>query len=112
MLVWNDLAADEKIRVYDKGVKITNKEDLDRELAVSYRSGDVWSPKVEQTEPLRSELQYFADCIVNDRRPFNDGVAGLRGVQLLATAGRAPQESRPVVVFLRAARPAAPPEPV
>jgi predicted dehydrogenase len=88
MLVWNDLAADEKIRVYDKGVKITNKEDLDHELRVSYRSGDVWAPKVEQPEPLKVELEYFIDCIVNDRRPFNDGVAGLRVVRLLEAADR------------------------
>jgi predicted dehydrogenase len=88
MLVWNDLAADEKIRVYDKGVKITNKEDLDHELRVSYRSGDVWAPKVEQTEALKVELDYFIDCIVNDRRPFNDGAAGLRVVELLEAADR------------------------
>jgi predicted dehydrogenase len=88
MLVWNDLAADEKIRVYDKGVKITNKEDLDHELRVSYRSGDVWAPKVEQTEPLKVELQHFIDCVVNDRRPFNDGAAGLRVVRLLEAADR------------------------
>jgi predicted dehydrogenase len=92
MLVWNDLAADEKIRVYDKGVKITNKEDLDRELLVSYRSGDVWAPKVEQTEPLGLELQYFIDCIVNDRQPFNDGAAGLRIVKLLEAADRSLQK--------------------
>ena len=51
MLVWNDLDPDEKIKVYDKGVKITNKEGL-HELLVSYRSGDVWAPKIEQTEAL------------------------------------------------------------
>jgi len=99
MLVWNDLAADEKIRVYDKGVKITSKEDLDRELLVSYRSGDVWAPKVEQIEPLRSELQYFADCVMNGRRPFNDGVAGLRIVKLLEAADRSLQ-MRGRIVFV------------
>jgi len=99
MLVWNDLAADEKIRVYDKGVKITNKEELDRELLVSYRSGDVWAPRVEQTEPLRLELQYFVDCIVNDRSPFNDGAAGLRVVKLLEAADRSLQK-RGRIVFL------------
>jgi predicted dehydrogenase len=99
MLVWNDLAADEKIRVYDKGVKITNKEELDRELLVSYRSGDVWAPRVEQTEPLRLELQYFIDCIVNDRLPFNDGAAGLRVVKLLEAADRSLQK-RGRIVFL------------
>ena len=45
MLVWNDLEADEKIKVYDKGVEITNGEGV-YDLLVSYRSGDVWAPKV------------------------------------------------------------------
>ena len=45
MLVWNDLEADEKIKVYDKGVHITSGEGV-YDLLVSYRSGDVWAPKV------------------------------------------------------------------
>jgi predicted dehydrogenase len=53
------------------------------DLLVSYRSGDVWTPRVEQTEALKVELQYFADCVVNDRTPLNDGAAGLRVVRLL-----------------------------
>src|SRR5439155_19239085 len=77
MLVWNDLEADEKIKVYDKGVQMTNGQGV-YDLLVSYRSGDVWAPKVEQTEALKTELEYFIDCIVNGRTPFNDGAAGLR----------------------------------
>jgi predicted dehydrogenase len=87
MLVWNDLEVDEKIKVYDKGVKITSREDV-HELLVSYRSGDVWAPKVEQTEALKVELDYFADCVLRDRTPINDGVAGLRVVKLLEAADR------------------------
>ena len=55
MLVWNDLEADEKIKVYDKGVEITSGQGV-YDLLVSYRSGDVWAPKVEQTEALKVEL--------------------------------------------------------
>jgi len=86
MLVWNDLEVDEKIKVYDKGVQMT-KEGL-HELMVSYcyRSGDIWAPKVEQTEALKLELEHFIDCILNDRTPFNDGAAGLRVVKLLEAA--------------------------
>jgi predicted dehydrogenase len=87
MLVWNDLEPDEKIKVYDKGVKITSREDV-HELLVSYRSGDVCSPKVEQTEALKVELEYFIDCILNNRTPRNDGAAGLRVVKLLEAADR------------------------
>ena len=96
MLVWNDLDADEKVKVYDKGVKITNREDL-HELLVSYRSGDVWAPKVEQTEALKVELQYFIDCIVHDQTPFNDGAAGLRVVRLLEAADQSLKDRGRVV---------------
>ena len=85
MLVWNDLEPDEKIKVYDKGVKITQRESV-YELLVSYRSGDVWSPRVEQTEALKHEAAYFIDCLVNDRTPINDGMSGLRVVRLLEAA--------------------------
>jgi predicted dehydrogenase len=85
MLVWNDLEPDEKIKVYDKGVDIANGQGV-YELLVSYRSGDVWAPRVDQTEALKLELGYFADCIMQDHTPFNDGAAGLRVVRLLEAA--------------------------
>jgi predicted dehydrogenase len=87
MLVWNDLVADEKIRVYDKGVNITSGEKV-REMLVNYRSGDMWAPQIEQLEALRVELDYFADCIIHDKSPFNDGLAGLRVVRMLEAAER------------------------
>ena len=87
MLVWNDLDADEKIKVYDKGVNIENREGV-YDLLVSYRSGDMWSPKLEQTEALRLETQQFIDCIVNDQKPLNDGHAGYRVVKILEAADK------------------------
>jgi len=85
MLVWNDLEADEKIKVYDKGVNITNREGV-YELLVNYRSGDMWAPQLEQVEALREELSYFIDCISSGQDPLNDGHAGLRVVQMLEAA--------------------------
>jgi predicted dehydrogenase len=85
MLVWNDLEADEKIKVYDKGVDITSREGV-YELLVSYRSGDMWSPQIEQAEALRHELSYFVDCISSGQDPHNDGHAGLRVVTMLEAA--------------------------
>jgi len=87
MLVWNDLEADEKLKVYDRGVQIANGEGL-YELLVSYRSGDMWVPKIEQTEALKAELGYFLECIEKDETPFNDGIAGLRVVKMLEAAGQ------------------------
>jgi predicted dehydrogenase len=85
MLVWNDLEADEKVKVYDKGVDITNREGL-YELLVNYRSGDMWAPQLEQVEALREELSYFIECISNGHDAFNDGCAGLRVVKMLEAA--------------------------
>jgi hypothetical protein len=66
-------------------VKITNREGL-YELLVNYRSGDMWSPQLEQVEALRQELSYFVECVSNDQEPFNNGCAGLRVVKMLEAA--------------------------
>jgi predicted dehydrogenase len=87
MLVWNDLEPDEKIKIYDKGVE-TNSREGEYELMVSYRTGDMWAPKIEQVEALKLETQYFVDCIANHQTPHNDGHAGLRVVQLLEAVDR------------------------
>src|SRR5579862_6568033 len=91
MLVWNDLVADEKVRIYDKGVQISSGDKV-RELLVSYRTGDMWAPQVQQLEALRVELDYFAKCITEGRTPFNDGKAGLRIVKMLEAADRSIQK--------------------
>src|ERR1700733_9851181 len=85
MLVWNDLEADEKIKVYDKGVHVTSQEGL-YNLLVNYRSGDMWAPQIEQVEALHRELAYFVDCIAGDKVPVNDGQAGLRVVKMIEAA--------------------------
>jgi predicted dehydrogenase len=85
MLVWNDLEADEKIKIYDKGVDIKSREGV-YQMLVNYRSGDMWAPQVEQGEALKSELDYFIDCISTQRIPINDGHAGWRVVKMLEAA--------------------------
>jgi predicted dehydrogenase len=85
MLVWNDLEADEKLKVYDRGVNITSNEGV-YNLLVHYRSGDMWAPQVEQGEALRRELTYFVECVSSGQEPFNDGCSGLRVVRMLEAA--------------------------
>ncbi len=87
MLVWNDLEADEKLKIYDKGVDVKNQEGV-YNLLVSYRSGDMWAPQVEQVEALHIELQYFVDCIKKNETPFNGGCAGLKVVRMLEAASK------------------------
>jgi predicted dehydrogenase len=88
MLVWNDLEADEKLRVYDKGVSMSTNPSNLHQLLVSYRSGDMWAPQVENIEALRAETAYFLKCIEENKRPINDGEAGLRVVRILEAADR------------------------
>lgn len=98
MLVWNDLEADEKLRVYDKGVQITNNEGV-YDLLVHYRSGDMWAPHLDQVEALRQELAYFVECIASGQDAFNDGAAGLRVVRMLEAASES-LSKRGALVYL------------
>jgi predicted dehydrogenase len=97
MLVWNDLEADEKLKIYDKGVQMTNNTEGVYQLLVSYRSGDMWAPRVEQIEALKVEASYFADCILNDITPFNDGHAGLRVVRVLEAANQSLEQKGKII---------------
>lgn len=85
MLVWDDLEPDEKIRIYDKGVDIQSPEGVHAAL-VNYRSGDASIPKIDHTEALKVEAQYFLNCISDRIKPINDGEAGLRIVKLIVAA--------------------------
>jgi predicted dehydrogenase len=98
MLVWNDVEPDEKVKVYDKGVNVSSREGV-YNMLVNYRSGDMWAPRVEQTEALTQELKYFVDCVVNDQTPINDGSAGLRVVRMLEAASESLRQ-RGALVYL------------
>jgi predicted dehydrogenase len=99
MLVWNDLEADEKIKIYDKGVSMSTNPSNLHQLLVSYRSGDMWAPQVEQIEALRAETGYFLKCIQENKRPFNDGVNGLNVVRLLEAAERSVKQRGELVTL-------------
>jgi predicted dehydrogenase len=91
MIVYDDIEPTEKIRVYDKGVMVTRSEEAaDKEAAyqtlVSYRTGDVWVPKLDSTEALHYVCQEFLSAIREKRRPLTDGESGLRVVRLLEAA--------------------------
>jgi predicted dehydrogenase len=90
MVVWNDLMADEKIKVYDRGVE--NGHGLSREkvntIRTHYRMGDMWSPRFQEVEALRTEAEYFVECVDKGIKPINDGAAGLRVVKMLESSVR------------------------
>lgn len=93
MIVYDDIEPTEKIRIYDSGVTANKSQDAsDREAAyrtlVSYRTGDVWVPKLDSTEALRYVCDEFLNSIRESRRPLTDGNSGLRVVRMLEAAQR------------------------
>ena len=89
MLVWNDLDQAEKIKIYDKGIKVKQGEREQKErLLVSYRSGDMYAPRIDQVEALSLMVKEFADCIQENRPALTDGDAGLRVLRILDAANR------------------------
>jgi predicted dehydrogenase len=102
MVAYDDLEPSEKIKVYDKGVHLTDDPDQIREMRVGYRTGDMWAPKVAVTEALRIEGEHFVDCIEHAKVPRTDGQLGLRVVQLIEAASRSMQHRGETVYLDRA----------
>jgi len=86
MILYDDLEPSEKVKIYDKGVSVSPGPEAVYEMLVSYRSGDMWAPRLDTTEALQTEAQHFVDCIENNRRPETDGEAGLRLVKIVEAA--------------------------
>ena len=88
MVVFDDMEASEKIRVYDKGIDRPVGQIVSYGDALSVRSGDILIPKISLQEPLRIECQHFVDCVREHRNALTDGADGLRVVRVLAAAQR------------------------
>ena len=86
MLVYDDVSALEKIRIYDKGVTVTPHYDTFGEFQLSYRYGDILIPKLDDSEPLKVACQHFVDCVEKGTRPRSSGAHGLDVVRVLEGA--------------------------
>ena len=94
MIVYDDVSADARITIYDKGVARSRRPDAGppgdyetfAEFQLLLRAGDVLIPKIDFVEPLKIELQHFVDCIRSGETPLTDGVSGLRVVRALEAA--------------------------
>lgn len=91
MILYDDLEPSEKVKVYDKGVKVSQGPEDVYEMLVSYRSGDMWAPRLDTTEALYTEAVHFIDCVENSKQPETDGQAGLRLVRIVEAAERSLQ---------------------
>jgi predicted dehydrogenase len=99
MMVFDDVQPTEKIRIYDKGVEVPKHYDTYAEFHYSYKYGDIVIPKIDGDEPLRTELDHFIDCIINDETPLSCGRDGLHVVQILEAAQKSlKDENKPVSI--------------
>ncbi len=87
-LVYNDLNHWEPVKVYDRGITVDEGPEARRGVLINYRTGDIWSPHLEPSEPLQNVVRHFAECVRTGRRPLSDGEAGLRVVRILEAAQR------------------------
>ena len=85
MVIYDDVADEGKIKIYDKGV-YRKGEDIYGEFQYRVHSGDISIPKLDMTEPLRVECTHFAECVRQGKRPQTDGLNGLRVVRVLEAA--------------------------
>jgi predicted dehydrogenase len=86
MVVWDDNQPSEKVRIYDKGINVVQTADQVYDMLIQYRTGDMYCPKIDQTEALTSEINQIVDCIANDQNGYADGQAGWMVVKILESA--------------------------
>lgn len=86
MILYDDLEPSEKVKVYDKGVTLSQSPEAVYEMLVSYRSGDMWAPRLDTTEALHTEALHFINCINDNKQPETNGQAGLRLVRMVEAA--------------------------
>ncbi len=99
MIVFDDLEASEKIKVYDRGISVNPSPENVYQMLVGYRTGDMWAPNLGLSEALSVEVAHFVDCIERQQPPLTGGEAGLRVIQLLEAATQSMQKrGEPVAV--------------
>jgi predicted dehydrogenase len=93
MAVYDDIEPLEKIRVYDTGVHTAADASSYGEFLYSYRYGDIYSPRIEESEPLKAEIRSFMDAITMGSTPKTDGWNGLRVVEVIEAADKSLRDS-------------------
>jgi len=92
MAVYDDLADQERLRIFDRGVTASTRDDV-RNPPMSYRYGGISSPYIQIQEPLRVQDEHFVECVVSGRRPRTDGESGFAVVEVLEAAARSLRRS-------------------
>ena len=87
-MVFDDLNNLEKIKIFEKGVAISGDVNSFGEFQLLLRDGDILSPKVAASEPLRNQCEHFFECVREGREPLSGGQAGLDVVRVMAAIDR------------------------
>ena len=102
MIVYDDVASPEKIRIYDVRVERPPHYDTFAEFQYAYHYGDMYVPYIKQEEPLKIECQHFLDCIRNGKAPLTDGAQGMQLVNILEAASVSLRQNGSPVDFVQA----------
>ncbi|NJP06013.1 MAG: Gfo/Idh/MocA family oxidoreductase [Chloroflexaceae bacterium] len=98
-VVFDDLNALERVRIYEKGITSTVDDSSSYgEFYFTMRDGDIISPRIEVSEPLKNQCIHFLDCVKHNTRPFTDGQAGLDVVRVMEAIDRSMHEKSTVDV--------------
>ncbi len=97
MIVYDDLEATEKIKLYDKGITVRRAEEDAHQFRIGYRAGDMWAPHLSVKEALETEAEHFINCVRTGASPTSDGWTGLQVVEILEAASRSiAQQGNPI----------------
>jgi predicted dehydrogenase len=86
MVVYDDVDVSEKIRIYDKGISVVRDTEVEREMKVAYRVGDMRAPKLDGREALGVMAEHANECFAKGVEPITSGQVGLQVVRLLESA--------------------------
>lgn len=88
MILYDDVALQEKIKIFDVRVETPPHYDTFAEFHYAYHTGDMYAPSIKQEEPLKTECQHFLDCIKQGVEPLTNGDRGLELVQILEASSQ------------------------
>ena len=100
-IVFDDVKTMEQVRIFEKGIAPGEVDAPSSygEFRFLIRDGDIISPRVQASEPLKDQCLHFVECINQNKRPFTDGQAGLEVVQVMQAIDRSlAQNGAPVQV--------------
>jgi predicted dehydrogenase len=105
MVVYDDVAQQEKIRIFDARVERPPHYDTFAEFHYAYHYGDTYAPYLKQEEPLKSECQHFIECIEGSKRPLSCGVRGMELVRILEASSASLRQGGSRIPFVQAGEP-------